>query len=145
MTMTKSLFRTVVSSVVMAAALAGAAPAWADDAAKGAPAPVAAPASAAAEVKAAKGVEKREPVEEGTTFTAGTKVWIWSRITGANGTKVKHVWKKDGKAIWTAYLAVKSTKWTTSSRRQVKKAGEYTVDVVGEDGATLGSVTFTVQ
>lgn len=106
--------------------------------------PAAAATAASAEVQAAKGVDKREPVEPGTTFTAGTKVWIWSRISGANGTSVKHVWKKDGKAVWTATLKVGSVKWTTSSRHQVK-AGAWTVDVVGADGTTLGSVDFTVQ
>jgi len=105
--------------------------------------PAAAATAASAEVQAAKGVDKREPVEPGTTFTAGTKVWIWSRISGANGTSVKHVWKKDGKAVWTATLKVGSVKWTTSSRHQVK-AGAWTVDVVGADGTTLGSVDFTV-
>lgn len=113
------------------------------DVATAQPAPATASA-AAAEVKAAKGVEKREPVEPGSTFTAGTKVWVWSRITGANGTTVKHVWKKDGKAVWTATLKVGSVKWTTSSRHQCK-AGSWTVEVVGADGATLGSVDFTVQ
>lgn len=111
------------------------------------PAAAAAPAVAAtatAEVQAAKGVEKREPVEPGTTFTAGTKVWVWSRISGANGTAVKHVWKQDGKAVWTATLKVGSVKWTTSSRHQCN-AGAWTVEVVGADGATLGSVAFTVQ
>lgn len=106
--------------------------------------PAAAATAASAEVQAAKGVDKREPVEPGTTFTAGTKMWIWSRISGANGTSVKHVWKKDGKAVWTATLKVGSVKWTTSSRHQVK-AGAWTVDVVGADGTTLGSVDFTVQ
>ena len=106
--------------------------------------PAAAATAASAEVQAARGVDKREPVEPGTTFTAGTKVWIWSRISGANGTSVKHVWKKDGKAVWTATLKVGSVKWTTSSRHQVK-AGAWTVDVVGADGTTLGSVDFTVQ
>ena len=112
------------------------------------PAAAAAPATAAtaatAEVQAAKGIEKREPVEPGTTFAAGTKVWVWSRISGANGTTVKHVWKKDGKAVWTATLKVGSVKWTTSSRHQCK-AGAWTVEVVGADGTTLGSVDFTVQ
>lgn len=106
----------------------------------------AAPATvgAAAEAKAAKGVANREPVEEGTTFAAGDKVWIWSRITGAAGTKVQHVWKRNGVYDWKATLAVNSKRWTTSSRRKVK-AGSYTVDVVAADGTVLTSVAFTVQ
>lgn len=101
-------------------------------------------AGAAAEAKAAKGVANREPVEEGTTFAAGDKVWIWSRITGAAGTKVQHVWKRNGVYDWKATLAVNSKRWTTSSRRKVK-AGSYTVDVVAADGTVLTSVAFTVQ
>lgn len=105
-----------------------------------------APASgAAADVKAAKGVENREPVEPGTTFEAGTTVWAWSQVTGAQGTTVKHVWKQDGKEVWHATLKIGSNKWTTYSRRKIMKAGSYSVDVVGEDGSTLGTVEFTVQ
>jgi hypothetical protein len=104
----------------------------------------AAPVSASADVKAAKGVDKKEPVEEGTEFTAGTKVWVWSKVHGAKDTKVKHVWKKDGKESWTATLDVKNDNWATYSRRTVK-AGQYTVEVVGADGTKLGEVTFTVN
>ncbi len=100
---------------------------------------------AAADIKAAKGVENREPVEPGTTFEAGTTVWAWSLITGAEGTTVKHVWKKDGKEIWFATLKVGSKKWTTYSRRKLTKAGAYSVEVVAEDGGSLGSVDITVQ
>ena len=77
-------------------------------------------------------------------FTAGTKVWIWSRITGAANTTVQHVWKKDGAKVWAANLKIKGNKWTTASRRQLK-AGSYSVEVVGADGAVLGSVAFTVK
>jgi len=108
------------------------------------PSAPAAAGAAAAEAKAAKGVENREPVEEGTTFAAGDKVWIWSRITGAAGTKVQHVWKRNGVYDWKATLAVNSKRWTTSSRRKVK-AGSYTVDVVAADGTVLTSVAFTVN
>jgi hypothetical protein len=109
------------------------------------PAQAEAPAqAAAAEVKAAKGIENKEPVEEGTSFAAGDKVFIWSRITGAANTTIKHVWKKNGQEIWFATLPVKSTRWTTSSRRTVQP-GEYVVEVQAEDGSVIGSVSFTVQ
>lgn len=127
-----------VTATTLALAVVGGAVATAQ------PAPATAGAAASAEVQAAKGVDKKVPVEPGSTFSAGTKVWVWSRISGANGTTVKHVWKKDGKAVWTASLKVGSVKWTTSSRHQCK-AGAWTVEVVGADGATLGSVDFTVQ
>jgi hypothetical protein len=109
------------------------------------PAQAEAPAqAAAAEVKAAKGIENKEPVEEGTSFAAGDKVWIWSRVTGAANTTIKHVWKKNGQEIWFATLPVKSTSWTTSSRRTVQP-GQYVVEVQAEDGSVLGQVSFDVQ
>jgi len=106
--------------------------------------PAAAAGAAAAEIKAAKGVDKREPVDEGTSFAAGDTVFAWTRVTGANGTKVTHVWKKDGKQAWKATLRIGSNRWTTNSRRKVT-AGAYTVEVVAADGTVLGSVDFTVQ
>ena len=106
--------------------------------------PAAAATAAAAEVKAGTGVENKESVGTASEFTAGTKVWIWSRITGAANTTVQHVWKKDGAKVWAANLKIKGNKWTTASRRQLK-AGSYSVEVVGADGAVLGSVAFTVK
>lgn len=140
----RSLFITSLSLMLGAgAAMAGTtAPQGAMDAV---PAQAEAPAqAAAAEVKAAKGVENKEPVEEGTSFAAGDKVFVWSRITGAANTTIKHVWKKNGQEIWFATLPVKSTRWTTSSRRTVQP-GQYVVEVQAEDGSVLGSVTFDVQ
>lgn len=106
--------------------------------------PAAASAAAAAEVKAGTGVENKQSVGTATEFAAGTKVWIWSRITGAANTTVQHVWKKDGAKVWAANLKIKGNKWTTSSRRQLK-AGSYSVEVVGADGTVLGSTSFTVK
>jgi hypothetical protein len=119
-----------VATVVLCAWVGMAGRAWAD--------------GAAAEVKAAKGVENKLPVEEGTSFDKGTKVWVWSLVTGADGQTVKHVWKRDGKDEWTANLKIKSAKYTTHSRRNVR-AGEYTVEVLAEDGSKIGEVSFSVK
>jgi hypothetical protein len=145
----KNLFVAIVTGVLSTAAWAAA------DDAKPAPkapttqpsAPAAPPASgsAAAEVHAGTGYEKHAITGEAATFPTGTKVFVVSLVTGANGTQVKHVWKKDGAELWTATLTVGSDKWTTSSRRQLPAAGAYEVDVVGADGAQLGKVEFAVQ
>lgn len=100
---------------------------------------------AAAEVKAAKGVADRQPVEEGTSFPAGTKVWAWSSITGAKDTTVKHVWKRDGAVLWEKEMTVTSGRYRTWTRRTVSKPGSYTVEVQTADGAVIGSVEFTVE
>jgi len=134
----------MVSGLMMA--LSGAASA---EDAKPAPAPPteAKPAPAGdvtAEVKAGTGVEKRVIVGESNTFPAGTTVWVWSQVTGAEGS-IKHVWKRDGQVAWTATLNVGSKKWSTQSRRTIPKAGAWEVEVQTADGASIGTVAFTVQ
>jgi hypothetical protein len=96
-----------------------------------------------AEVKAGTNVEKHEVVGEAASFPSGTTVWVWSRVVNGEG-NVKHVWKKDGKEIWTATLPVGSKRWSTQSRRTLK-AGSYEVDVESPDGASLGTVQFKVE
>jgi len=97
-----------------------------------------------AEIKAGTGVENHEVTGEAETFPSGTVVWAWSRITNGDG-NVKHVWKQDGKEIWTATLPVGSKRWATQSRRTMSKAGSYEVEVTADDGTSLGTVKFTIQ
>ena len=99
---------------------------------------------ASAEVKVGTGVEKHEIAGEAASFPAGTTVWVWSRVLNGEG-NIKHVWKLDGKEVWTATLAVGSKKWSTQSRRAIAKPGSWSVDVQTEAGASLGTVSFTVQ
>jgi len=99
---------------------------------------------ASAEVKAGTGVEKHEIVGEATSFPAGTTVWVWSRVTNAEG-NIKHVWKHDGKEVWSATLPVGSKLWSTQSRRTLSATGSWEVDVQTEAGASIGTATFTIQ
>ncbi len=111
--------------------------------AENAPDAVAVPATA--EVKAGTGYERYQVVGEAAGFPVGTLVFAVSRITGAEGTTVRHVWKLDGAEVWSASLEIGSRAWTTSSRRRMTKAGNYEVAVIGSDGSELGKVAFTVQ
>jgi len=108
------------------------------------PAPPKDAAGASAEVKAGTGVEKHEIVGEAATFAPGTTVWVWSRITNGQG-NIKHVWKQDGKEVWTATLAVGSARWSTMSRRTIGAKGSWEVEVQTEGGAAIGSVSFKVE
>lgn len=135
-----------VSTVLLMIALA-AGTSYADDAKKAPRAADSKPAptsGASAEVKAGTGVEKHEIVGEATSFPAGTMVWVWSRITNGEG-NIKHVWKRDGKEVWTATLPVGAKLWTTMSRRKIPSAGAWEVDVQTEAGASIGTVSFTIQ
>ncbi len=106
--------------------------------------PAASASGATAEVKAGTGVEKRAVVGEASTFAPGTTVWVWSLVKNAEGS-VKHVWKRDGKDVWSATLKVGGKNWSTQSRRTIPKAGSWSVDVQTLDGASIGTVAFTVQ
>jgi hypothetical protein len=99
---------------------------------------------ASAEVKVGTGVENHEIVGEAATFPAGTTVWVWSRVVNGEG-NVKHVWKRDGKEVWTATLPVGSKRWSTASRRAIATAGSWAVDVQTDSGGSLGTVSFTIQ
>jgi hypothetical protein len=109
-------------------------------------APAAAPVAsgATAEVKAGTGVEKFEITGEAATFPAGTTVWVWSKIVNGEG-NIKHVWKLDGKEVWSMTLPVSSKRWSTGTRRTIPKAGNWEVEVVTESGESLGKVAFTIQ
>jgi hypothetical protein len=69
---------------------------------------------------------------------------VWSQITNGEG-NIKHLWKHDGKEVWSATLPVGSKRWATSSRRMIPAAGSWQVDVTTEAGVQLGSVSFTIQ
>lgn len=99
---------------------------------------------ASADVKVGTGVEKHEIVGEAASFPAGSTIWVWSRVTNGEG-NIKHVWKRDGKDVWTATLPVGSKLWTTSSRRAIPAAGAWEVEVQTDAGASLGKVAFTIQ
>ena len=99
---------------------------------------------ASAEVKVGTGVENHEIVGEAATFPTGTTVWVWSRVVNGEG-NVKHVWKRDGKEVWTATLPVGSKRWSTQSRRAITTAGSWSVDVQTEAGASIGTISFTIQ
>jgi hypothetical protein len=106
--------------------------------------PAAVKSDASAEIKAGTGVEKFEITGESATFPAGTTVWVWTRVKGGEG-NIKHVWKKDGKEVWTATLAIGGKDWRTQSRRTIPKAGEWEVEAQTDSGASLGSVKFSIQ
>jgi hypothetical protein len=115
-----------------------------DDAKKKDEAPPKEAGATSAEVKAGTGVENHEIVGEAATFPSGTTVWVWSRITNGQGT-IKHVWKRDGQDVWTGTLPVSSSKWSTMTRRTIGAKGAWTVDVQTDAGASLGTVSFTIE
>lgn len=108
-------------------------------------APAAQPSAPTAEVKAGTGYQSHAVVGEATSFPAGTLVFVVSTVYAADGSTIKHVWKKDGAELWTASLHIGSSRWTTSSRRVLNQPGQYTVVVLAADGSEIGKADFSIQ
>jgi len=125
------MMRRLVIGVALMVGMSGAA--WAEDAA------------AKAEMKAGTGIENREITGAGEAFKATDTVYVWTNVTGADGKKVQHVWKKDGKEVFKVAFDVKSKRWRVNSRRKTPAPGSYTVETQAEDGAKLGEVAFKVE
>lgn len=98
-----------------------------------------------AQVQAGTGYQSHAVVGEATSFPVGTLVFVVSTVSGADGTTIKHVWKKDGAELWTATLPIGSKRWTTNSRRLLTQPGQYSVSVLSADGNEIGKADFTIQ
>lgn len=103
---------------------------------------------ATAEVKVGTGIEKMEIQGEAKAFTveAGTKIHVWTKVTGAAESSVTVVFSK-GDKTFRQDLKVPSSPYRTHAYRTFRKGddGSWTAQVVGADGAELGSASFTVE
>jgi hypothetical protein len=72
-----------------------------------------------AEVKIGLGVEKSELTGGSETFTvaAGTKIYAWTKVTGAAETKITIAFQKDGKEVSKVELSVPRSPYRTNAYR----------------------------
>lgn len=103
---------------------------------------------ATAEVKVGTGIEKMELQGESKAFTvaAGSKVHVWTKVTGAADTTIAVVFTK-GEKMSRQELKVPRSPYRTNAYRTFRKGdeGAWTAKVVGADEAELGAVAFTVE
>lgn len=99
-----------------------------------------------AEIVIAHDVIDREPVEPADTFPADVgAVSAWTRITGAAGTTVEHMWRHGGEA-WEVPLEVGGSPWRTWSTKVIPQnwQGEWTLEVLDAGGNVVASETFFI-
>lgn len=99
-----------------------------------------------AEIVIAHDVVDRQPVEPADTFPADVgEVAAWTRITGAAGTTVEHIWRYRGEA-WVVPLQVGGPDWRTWSTKVIPLGweGEWTFEVEDADGNVVAGETFYV-
>jgi hypothetical protein len=101
-----------------------------------------------AELKAGTAIEKMEIAGEAAEFKvpAGTKIYVWSKVIGAADTTVTFVFNK-GDNSSKQELKVPRSPYRTNAYRTFRKGddGEWTVKLMGDQGAELGSTTFKVD
>jgi hypothetical protein len=95
------------------------------------------------------GVDQRTPLGVATTFSSDVeKVWAFIKVRNTlRDTKVRMVWKRDGKTRMQVNLKVgKSKGWRTWSYRKMghRDVGAWTIDVLDMRGETLHTMAFDV-
>jgi hypothetical protein len=98
------------------------------------------------ELVVATDVSDREPVGGAESFRADVgELVAWTRVTGAAGTTIDHVWRyqEDETAI---PLDIEGSPWRTWSRKSIPAqwVGEWTVEVRDAGGNVLASAQFTI-
>ena len=105
-------------------------------------------APAVADAKLGTAVVDREPEGVADSFKPDVgKVYCWTRVTGAEGTDITHVWYKGDEKMAEVKLAVKYPSMRTWSAKTVPAdgTGDWRVDVIAADGTVLKSLAFKVE
>ena len=94
----------------------------------------------------AQSVESREPVGVAKEFEASvTKVYCWTKLSAKTPpVTVKHVWYNAGKKLLEVPLTINYPSGRYWSVKNVTP-GDWTVEVVGENGEVFGSGSFKVK
>jgi hypothetical protein len=92
------------------------------------------------------GVSNHEPTDSLTVIPSGTnKVFFFTEIAGLEGKTVTHRWMKDGAKVADVRISVATNRYRCHSSRSVAgKPGNWSVQVLDEDGETLVERSFTV-
>lgn len=86
------------------------------------------------------------PVGEAMEFPADVgQVFCWTRVTGASGTSIQHVWMHDDMEF-PVTLEVSGSPWRTWSSKTIPPewAGEWTVEIRDAADNVLETLTFNV-
>lgn len=98
------------------------------------------------EAQIAEQVVDREPQGAGTVFGADVgEVFCWTRVTGAAGTTIQHVWIHDG-VEYPVSLDIGGSPWRTWSSKNIPPewAGDWRVEIRDASGNVLEGLSFTV-
>ena len=105
-----------------------------------------APGTASVELVIALDVAERQPVGASHMFPADTShVVAWTRVTGASGTTIEHVWRYE-EYEFIVPLDIGGPSWRTWSRKTIPVGwtSEWTVEIRDAEGNVLATDAFRV-
>lgn len=108
-------------------------------------------AAAAEEVARAAftlGIQDREPIDEVTWVDASTaRVHFYTELRDLNGQRVTHRWLHEGQVMAEVGFDVAGERWRVWSNKRLLPiwTGAWTVEVLAEDGRSLGSWDLEVR
>ena len=99
------------------------------------------------ELAVGKSIASGNPVDTASSFGADVgQVAAWSRVTGlAAGSKITHLWIH-GADSSKVELNIGGSPWRTYSRKTIPAdaTGDWTIEVLGPDGAKLATKTIKI-
>jgi hypothetical protein len=105
-----------------------------------------APATPSALTQFTTAIENREPVDQ-ITFVENDvrKIFFFSDLRSLTGSTVFHRWIYDGEVQANVEFKVKGPRWRVWSSKELEpeRVGDWTVEVLTDDGETIASETFT--
>ncbi len=103
-------------------------------------------ASPSVEAEIAIRIVDRMPEGAGSEFAADVgELFLWSRVTGGEGTTIHHVWIH-GEDEYSVALEIDGSPWRTWSSKAIPAewTGEWRVEIRDDTGNVLDALTFTV-
>ena len=110
-------------------------------------APAAPAAGLAADAVVTRGLNGHDPQDTLTTVPTDVgQLYLWSRISGASGQAIHHVWFHGDTQVADVTLQVGGSPWRTWSRKTIPAdwTGAWHVEVRDANGAVLKRIDFTV-
>jgi len=91
-------------------------------------------------------IENREPVDQVTFVPNDVRtVYFFSDLRGLAGQTVTHRWTRAGEVVSEVAFEVRGPRWRVWSSKALQPdwIGDWTVEIVTEDGEVLAAETFT--
>ena len=96
------------------------------------------------DAKLGKDVKERAIVDESTTFTVNSKVFLWLKVEGGSDQKIKVIWKF-GEKTYETELSIGGSPWRTWATKTAYKAGDWSVSITDSEGKVLKELSFKVE